>query len=63
MSDIEKPVKSPCIHVCALNEEDVCVGCHRTGQEITRWGRYSNDERREVLKLSIERARKTNPFL
>ncbi|MBU3071597.1 DUF1289 domain-containing protein [Aestuariicella sp. G3-2] len=63
MSNLEKPVKSPCVSICALNEEDVCVGCHRTGQEISRWGRYSNDERREVLKLSFERARKTNPFL
>lgn len=63
MSNSEKPVKSPCVFICALNEEDVCMGCYRTGQEISRWGRYSNDERREVLKLSFERARKTNPFL
>lgn len=63
MTDQAKPVKSPCIHVCALNEEDVCQGCYRTGNEISRWGRYSNDERREVLKLSFERARKSNPFM
>jgi predicted Fe-S protein YdhL (DUF1289 family) len=60
---VEKPVKSPCISVCALNEDDLCVGCHRTGNEISRWSRYSNAERREVLKLSLERARKNNPFM
>ncbi|GMG86884.1 DUF1289 domain-containing protein [Biformimicrobium ophioploci] len=53
----EKPVKSPCISVCALNEEDICEGCFRTGHEISRWGRMHNDERREVLIACNERAR------
>lgn len=63
VSNSEKPLKSPCVSICALNEEDVCVGCFRTGNEISHWGSYSNDERRDVLKLSIERSRKQNPFL
>ena len=57
MSDIEKPVRSPCVHVCALDEQDVCIGCQRTVAEITRWGRMDNAERREVLQLCLERAR------
>ncbi|NIB43010.1 DUF1289 domain-containing protein [Pseudomaricurvus alkylphenolicus] len=59
---VEKPVRSPCVSICALNEEDVCVGCYRTGNEISHWGVYSNDERRDVLVLAAERARKLNPF-
>jgi len=59
----EKPVKSPCVSICALNDDDVCVGCWRTGNEISHWGAYSNDERRAVLKLSFERAKAENPFL
>jgi len=59
----EKPVKSPCVSICALNDDDVCVGCWRTGDEISRWGTYSNDQRRAVLKLSFERAKAENPFL
>lgn len=59
----EKPVKSPCVSICALNDDDVCVGCWRTGDEISHWGAYSNDERRAVLKLSFERAKAENPFL
>lgn len=43
-------VRSPCVAVCALDENDVCIGCHRTGDEILRWTTMSNDERREVLK-------------
>lgn len=56
MSEIEKPVRSPCVSVCALDEQDVCIGCQRTAAEITGWGRMSNDERRAVLALSHERA-------
>ncbi|MCO7513480.1 DUF1289 domain-containing protein [Pseudomonas guariconensis] len=56
MSDAERPVASPCVSVCALDEQDICVGCQRTVAEITRWGRMDNQERRQVLKLCHERA-------
>ncbi|MCW1938023.1 DUF1289 domain-containing protein [Pseudomonas sp. MDMC_285] len=56
-SDVEKPVRSPCVHVCALDEQDICIGCQRTAAEITRWGRMDNAERREVLQRCLERAR------
>ncbi len=58
----EKPVKSPCVSVCALDENDICVGCYRTGNEISHWGAMDNERRREVIKLSVERARANNPF-
>lgn len=51
----ERPVASPCVHVCALDEQDICIGCQRTAAEITRWGLMSNDERREVLGRCFER--------
>lgn len=57
MSEVEKPVRSPCVHVCALDDQDICIGCQRTAAEITRWGRMDNTERREVLQLCLERAR------
>ena len=60
---IEKPLKSPCVSICALNEDDVCVGCYRTGNEISHWGSYDNDQRREVLSLSFARAKAVNPFM
>lgn len=52
----ERPVASPCINVCALDEQDICTGCQRTVAEITRWGRMDNDERRLVLARCHERA-------
>ncbi len=52
----EKPVKSPCVSLCALDIDDVCMGCQRTGQEISRWGKMTNEERREVLQHAHARA-------
>lgn len=55
MSD-ERPVASPCVHVCALDEDDICIGCQRDVAEITRWSRMDNPERREVLQRCHQRA-------
>ena len=57
MSTQEKPVASPCVSLCALDEDDLCVGCQRSADEIRRWGLMSNDERRAVLQRCGERAR------
>ncbi|MCD8523908.1 MAG: DUF1289 domain-containing protein [Saccharospirillaceae bacterium] len=51
------PVRSPCVNICALDDNDLCVGCYRSGEEISRWGRYSDDERRAVLQKVAERER------
>ncbi len=48
-------VMSPCVSICALDDNDVCIGCHRTGEEIMRWMQLDNKERREVLRLVAER--------
>ena len=57
MNTPERPVASPCVNICALDEADICTGCQRTVEEITRWGRMSNDERRAVLGSCHERAK------
>jgi uncharacterized protein len=56
----EVVVKSPCISVCALDVEDVCVGCYRTAQEITQWMVLDNVSRREVLRRVAERAKRAS---
>ncbi|MDZ4335728.1 MAG: DUF1289 domain-containing protein [Pseudomonas sp.] len=57
MQPQERPVASPCVHVCALDDEDICIGCQRTVAEITRWSLMDNAERREVLVLCHTRAK------
>ena len=41
---------SPCVRLCMLHPDArICVGCHRTGEEIARWRSMSAAERRAVL--------------
>lgn len=43
-------VESPCRKLCSLDPQTrVCTGCQRTLDEIARWGRMSDDEKRAVL--------------
>ncbi len=48
MSDAEP--KSPCISVCVLDDDDICLGCYRSAAEITDWFMASNEQKREVLR-------------
>ena len=59
----EATVDSPCISVCVLGVDDVCEGCYRSAEEITRWSDYDNAQKREVIRLSWERARAANRLL
>ena len=51
-------IESPCVSICALDENDICVGCHRTGEEITNWGPMSNTEKARVMEHVREREQK-----
>ncbi|MGK0249033.1 MAG: putative Fe-S protein YdhL (DUF1289 family) [Oleispira sp.] len=48
-------VKSPCVNICCLNEEDVCLGCYRSCDEICKWGAMNNEQRNDVMKKVAER--------
>lgn len=50
-----RPVRSPCIGVCALDEKDLCVACRRSGMEIAEWGVLSEDEKKSVWALIRQR--------
>jgi predicted Fe-S protein YdhL (DUF1289 family) len=53
MSDADP--RSPCISVCVLDENDICMGCYRSADEITDWFMASDDQKREVLRRAHER--------
>lgn len=57
----EAGVKSPCISVCVLDDDDICMGCYRSSAEITDWVMMDDDEKREVLKRCSERFEAGNP--
>lgn len=52
---VAENVVSPCVAICALDENDICVGCHRSGDEITLWSQMSNDEKQRVMEKVRER--------
>ena len=52
-------IPSPCVSICALNTDDVCVGCYRTGDEITRWWGMDNTEKQQTLNLAKQRETKS----
>jgi predicted Fe-S protein YdhL (DUF1289 family) len=53
--------KSPCISVCALDEDDVCVGCFRKASEITDWFMATPEQKQEVLKRAAQRRDESFP--
>lgn len=56
-------VKSPCVSVCALNDDGICIGCWRSVDEIAEWSELDNDRKREVIKSAQQRARESGNWL
>lgn len=46
---------SPCVRMCTLDDANVCLGCHRTIDEICAWSEASLDERRGILARAMHR--------
>lgn len=42
-------VASPCIQVCMI-EDDVCIGCYRTQDEVREWFYATNERKQEILE-------------
>ncbi len=41
---------SPCISICQMNPQSgLCLGCHRTIDEIADWSVLSEEEKQAVL--------------
>lgn len=59
----EEAVISPCVGVCALDADDMCIGCYRTGEEITYWGRYTQAEKRQVMERVGQREQADSNFI
>ena len=44
----QSPIESPCISVCRMDNE-VCVGCGRTVEEVVEWYNFTNEQKQAVL--------------
>lgn len=57
----DQTVPSPCIAVCTLDENDVCIGCLRTADEIREWMILDRDEKLAVLERVRDRRSASGP--
>ena len=48
-----RAVLSPCVGVCALNDDGLCRGCLRTTAEIARWSQMNDDERLRLMEVVL----------
>ena len=50
-----EPVASPCIKLCQLNPEQICLGCGRSLEEIATWGGSDSDTQRQIADRAARR--------
>ncbi len=48
-----RAVLSPCVGICALDDDGLCLGCHRTSAEIARWVQMDDDERLRLMEAVL----------
>ena len=44
-----QPIVSPCQNVCKI-ENNICIGCHRTLEQISNWTKMSDEERKKIMQ-------------
>ena len=53
---VDKTVDSPCIQVCSYDEEEeFCIGCYRTKEELQDWLIMTRAQKLKILKKIEER--------
>ena len=63
VNEVDKVIKSPCVSICCLDDDDICLGCFRSCDEICKWGAMSNDERKDVMKKVAEREQESGNMM
>jgi predicted Fe-S protein YdhL (DUF1289 family) len=43
------------VSVCVLDENDICLGCYRSAEEITDWFMASAEEKRAIIRRANQR--------
>ena len=54
--------RSPCVSICALDVDDICIGCYRSADEVTDWFLADKEEKEAILERARERMRLANPI-
>ena len=48
-------VSSPCVRRCCLTDDDICLGCFRSLEEILRWSESNTSTRQMILEKTRHR--------
>lgn len=40
--------QSPCVKICTLNNDNICIGCGRNAYELQNWATFSDDIKRDI---------------
>jgi predicted Fe-S protein YdhL (DUF1289 family) len=48
---------SPCLKLCRLDGDGLCLGCFRLREEIARWTQMNDEEKIMVNLAAAERAK------
>jgi predicted Fe-S protein YdhL (DUF1289 family) len=57
-------VSSPCVGVCILDADGVCIGCYRRVEEIAAWTRMTDFQKAQIIaalakrRLALSQARR-----
>ncbi|MEH6454294.1 MAG: DUF1289 domain-containing protein [Psychromonas sp.] len=51
---------SPCIRQCALNDDNICISCFRSLDEISQWSKASDMQKLDMLSNRYAREKKLN---
>ena len=49
LDTFKKETQSPCIRNCCLDENDICVGCFRSLDEILQWSKVDEAGKKMIL--------------
>lgn len=41
---------SPCVRNCCLDDDDICIGCSRSIDEIMQWSQASEQRKKEIMR-------------
>jgi len=50
-------ISSPCVDICKLDGNGICIGCFRTKEEIARWSQMNDFTKSFINDLLGERRR------
>ena len=53
--EIDRTVPSPCVAVCKLDDDGICIGCLRSTDEIRDWMIMNREQKLAVLEAIATR--------